>query len=75
MPIHTTAIVDRRAEVDSTAEIGPYVIIDGPVRIGRGMRTYGHAFVSGCTVIGAGCVIHRARFKVRSRHRQVARPV
>lgn len=56
--IHHTAIVDPKAEIDSSAEIGPYAIIDGPVRIGAGTRVYWHATVCGRTEIGRHCCIH-----------------
>lgn len=58
MPIHATAIVDRRAEIDPSADIGPYVIVDGPVRIGAGTRVLAHAVLTGHTVIGRDNVIH-----------------
>jgi UDP-N-acetylglucosamine acyltransferase len=58
MPIHQTAIVDRRAEIDASADIGPYVVIDGPVVIGPGTRVFPHAVLSGQTVIGRDNVIH-----------------
>lgn len=56
--IHATAVVDRRAEVAASADIGPYAIIDGPVRIGEHVRVYWHATVCGATTIGANCQIH-----------------
>lgn len=58
MPIHPTAIIDARAEVDAHAEIGPYVVIDGPVRVGPGTRVLAHATLLGWTRIGAANVIH-----------------
>jgi UDP-N-acetylglucosamine acyltransferase len=58
MSVHPTAIVDRRAEIDPSAEIGPYVVIDGAVRIGAGTRVLAHAHLSGATVIGRDNVIH-----------------
>jgi UDP-N-acetylglucosamine acyltransferase len=58
MAIHPTAIVDRRAEIDATADIGPFVIIDGPLTIGAGTRVLAHAHLSGQTVIGRENVIH-----------------
>lgn len=58
MAIHPTAVVDRRANVDPTAEIGPYAIIDGPVCIGPGTKIYPHAYLTGWTEIGANCRIH-----------------
>ena len=34
--IHPTAVISGEAEIASDAQIGPYVIIEGPVRIGPG---------------------------------------
>ncbi len=56
--IHATAVVDPAAEVDPTASIGPYVVIEGPVRIGRGCRVMTHAVVRGSTRLGARNVVH-----------------
>lgn len=58
MAIHPTAIVDPRAEIDASVEIGPYVVIDGPVRLGPRTRVMAHAFLTGRTEIGADNVIH-----------------
>jgi len=58
MSIHPTAIVDSRAEIDASAEIGPYVVIDGPVRIGPGTRLLAHVTVVGDTVLGAENVLY-----------------
>ena len=58
MPIHPTAIIDARAEVHPHAEIGPYVVVDGPVRVGPGTRVLAHVTLLGWTRIGAANVIH-----------------
>jgi len=58
VPIHPTAVVDRLAELDATAEIGPYVVIDGPVRVGPRTRIMAHAFLTGDTHLGADNVVH-----------------
>ena len=58
MPIHPTAVVDARAELDATADIGPYVVIDGPVRIGPRTRVMAHTFLTGDTALGADNVVH-----------------
>lgn len=50
--IHATAIIDSAAEIDPTAEIGPFVVIEGPVRIGARTKLFPHAFVTGNVVIG-----------------------
>jgi UDP-N-acetylglucosamine acyltransferase len=56
--IHPTAVVDPRAEIDATADVGPYVVIDGPVRIGPRTRVMAHAFLTGDSAIGADNVVH-----------------
>jgi UDP-N-acetylglucosamine acyltransferase len=52
--IHATAVVDRRAEVAEDAEIGPWAVVEGPVRIGRGTVLMTHAVVMGHTTLGEG---------------------
>lgn len=52
MTIHPTAIVDKRAELDSSVEVGPYTIIESGVRIDAGTKIAGHAIISGPTTIG-----------------------
>jgi UDP-N-acetylglucosamine acyltransferase len=52
MSIHPTAVIDVKAEIDAQAEIGPYVVIDGAVKIKRGTRVMAHAYLTGCTEIG-----------------------
>jgi len=56
--IHSTAIVDARAEIHSDCDIGPYVVIDGPAKLGRGTRVMAHATITGWTEIGADNEIH-----------------
>jgi UDP-N-acetylglucosamine acyltransferase len=55
--IHPTAVVDRRAEVDSDVEIGPYCVIGEGVKIGKGSKIHSHAALQGRTSIGEGNVI------------------
>jgi UDP-N-acetylglucosamine acyltransferase len=56
--IHATAIVDRRAELDPSADIGPYVVIDGPVHVGPRTRLMAHVVLTGDTRLGADNVLH-----------------
>jgi len=56
--IHPTAIVSPDAIVDASAEIGPYVVVDGPVRIGSRTRILPHVVIRGATVLGARNVVH-----------------
>lgn len=58
MGIHPTAIIDPRAEVHPQAEIGPYVVVEGPVKIGRGTRVMAHGYLCGWTEIGEENEIH-----------------
>jgi UDP-N-acetylglucosamine acyltransferase len=58
MPIHPTAVVDSSAEIDADAEIGPYVVVEGKVRIKRGNRVMAHAYITGWTEIGEDNEIH-----------------
>jgi len=50
--IHHTAIIDPKAELDSSVEIGPYAIIGAEVKIDSGTRIGAHTMVSGPTTIG-----------------------
>ena len=56
--IHPSAVVDKRAELAEGVEIGPCVVIDGPVKIGPRTRLVAFVHVSGHTEIGADNVIH-----------------
>jgi UDP-N-acetylglucosamine acyltransferase len=58
MKIHPTAIIDPKAEIESTVEIGPYVVIEGPVTIKGGTRVMAHAYLTGWTEIGERNEIH-----------------
>ena len=50
--IHPTAIVDRRAELDSTVEVGPFCTIGPKVKIGKGTRLISHVVLDGSTTLG-----------------------
>ncbi len=52
--IHTTALVDPRAELDLDVEVGPYSIIGPKVKIGKRTRIKSHVVVEGNTTIGEG---------------------
>lgn len=58
MGIHPSAVIDPAAEIHKEVEIGPYVVIQGPVKIGRGTRIMAHAFLTGWTEIGEDNEIH-----------------
>ncbi|MBU0680251.1 MAG: acyl-ACP--UDP-N-acetylglucosamine O-acyltransferase [Proteobacteria bacterium] len=57
MSIHPTAVIDTKAELDSSVEVGPYAVIDAGVKIGEGTIISAHAHVSGQTTIGKNNLI------------------
>ena len=56
--IHPSAIVDPRAEIDASAEIGAQVVIEGPARIGARTRVFARAVITGGAVLGADNEVH-----------------
>jgi len=50
--IHSTAIIDPRAELDSSVQVGPYAIIGPDVKIGKDSQVRSHAVVRGPTTLG-----------------------
>src|SRR5437763_14868903 len=57
MAIHSTAVIDRHAELDSTVEVGPYAVIGPKVKIGPRSRVGAHAVVEGDTTLGSNNVV------------------
>ena len=55
--IHKTAIIDIKAELDASVEVGPYCIIGPKVKIGKGTKLGPHVVIDGWTYIGEGCSI------------------
>lgn len=56
--IHPTAIIDTKAELDSTVQVGPYAVIDGGVRLGAHCTVGPHAYLTGQTTLGRNNQIH-----------------
>src|ERR1700726_6918 len=52
MPIHPTAIVDSRARIAESAEIGPYCIVGAEVEIGARTRLMANLYLEGPARIG-----------------------
>jgi UDP-N-acetylglucosamine acyltransferase len=52
MAIHSTAIVDPGAHLDSTADVGPYCVIGAGVSIGARTRLMAHNYLEGKLTIG-----------------------
>ena len=55
--IDPTAVIDSEAQIDENVEIGPYCIIDGPVRISKGTKLISHVVIQGRTTIGENCTV------------------
>src|SRR6185437_13372416 len=51
--IHPSAVIDPRAELDSTVEAGPGAVVGPEVRIGAETRIGPYAVIEGRTTIGA----------------------
>jgi UDP-N-acetylglucosamine acyltransferase len=64
--IHPTAIIDPKATVDLTCDVGPYAVIDANVRVEANCRIGPHVHITGHSEIGpenrfyTGCVIGEA---------------
>lgn len=58
MRIHPTALIDSRAELDSTVEVGAYSIVGPHVSIGAGTRVGPHVVIDGHTRIGQDNQFH-----------------
>src|SRR5579864_2613932 len=56
--IHPTALVAAEAEIADDVAVGPYTIIDGPVRIGAGSVVGPHVHLVGPLTLGTGNRIH-----------------
>jgi UDP-N-acetylglucosamine acyltransferase len=52
--VHPTAIVSPDAHLADDAVVGPYCVLEGPVRLGPGVRLVSHVVVRGPATIGAG---------------------
>tara|TARA_B100001750_G_scaffold226035_1_gene218477 strand:+ start:345 stop:1124 length:780 start_codon:yes stop_codon:yes gene_type:complete len=50
--IHKTAIVDVKAKISSSVNIGPYCVIGPNVEIGDNVKIHSHVNISGNTIIG-----------------------
>lgn len=61
--IHPTAIINPKAQLDSSVDIGPYAVVDAHVTLSAGCRVGPYVYLTGHSTIGsnnqfhAGCVI------------------
>ncbi len=56
--IHPSAMVSEEAVLEEGVFIGPFCIINGPVRIGANTRLLSHVVIDGRVEIGPGCTIY-----------------
>jgi len=59
MNIHSTAIVDPKAELSESVSIGPYSIINSDVKIDKGTQIGSHVLIDSGTIVGKNCNIHQ----------------
>ena len=50
--IHATAVVDPKAELDSSVSVGPYTVIGAHVKVAAGTTIGAHCVIEGHTTIG-----------------------
>lgn len=68
--VHATAIIDPEAAIAPDVQIGPYAIIEGPVRIGDGCVIEAHACLSGPLTMGRNNIVgHGAVLGKSPQHR------
>jgi UDP-N-acetylglucosamine acyltransferase len=56
--IHPSAVISGDVELGAGAEIGPFCLLDGRIRIGPHTRLLGHVTILGDTELGARNVLH-----------------
>ena len=56
--VHSSAVVDRSAEIASDASIGPLCTVGPRVRVGAGAVLHSHVVLERDVAVGAGTVIH-----------------
>jgi UDP-N-acetylglucosamine acyltransferase len=56
--IHASSIIDKRAEIADDVEIGPFCIVEGPVKLAKGVKLVSHVSVVGLTEIGENTSVY-----------------
>lgn len=63
MPIHASAVIDPKAELHPSVDVGPYAVIEAGVSLGEGCRVGPFVHLAGVLIAGArnvfgtGCVV------------------
>ena len=58
MPIHSTAIVDPGARIETDVENGPYAVVESDVEVGRGTRIGAHVVLKSGAQLGERVQVH-----------------
>lgn len=58
MSIHSTAVVDPKAQLADDVSIGPYCVIGPNVKLAKGVTLKSHVVIDGHTEVGEGTVIY-----------------
>ena len=56
--IHSTAVINTKAELGSNVKVGPYCVIGENLKINDGTELISHVVLDGRTTIGANCRIY-----------------
>jgi UDP-N-acetylglucosamine acyltransferase len=56
--IHATAVISAEADLADDVEVGPFVVIEGPVRVGPGCVIRPHAHLIGPLALGRGNTVY-----------------
>jgi UDP-N-acetylglucosamine acyltransferase len=57
--VHSTALVDPLAEIDTSAVIGPFCVVEARARIGANCTLLAHAQICSHTTLASGCLVGR----------------
>ncbi len=56
--VHDTSFVGPDVELDSDVAVGPFCVLEGPIRLGRGVKLLSHVSIRGRVTIGEETVVH-----------------
>jgi len=54
MTLHPSALISPEAELADDVVVGPFAVIEGPVKLAAGVKIGGHAWICGDTWLGEG---------------------
>jgi UDP-N-acetylglucosamine acyltransferase len=56
--IHPSAIIDPKAQLHESVEVGPGCVVSAGARLGEGVRLIGNVYLEGTVEIGAGTIVY-----------------